>query len=134
MLTKKKRRLYQQRWRKGIGEEAYKKIVNASVKKYRSNPWVKTHQNINQRLKRSKDLLKWGNGYLCYVGILNYLTPQDLKKLWYRDNAASMLQPSIDREDSDGHYTVENCKYIEMKENRAKVRKLRTDEKIIKSI
>lgn len=50
-----------------------------------------------------------------------HLTPDDLKMMWHRDKAAEMVNPSIDRINTTGHYTIENCKYIEMKENRAKV-------------
>jgi hypothetical protein len=117
----KRQKIYQKRWIERIGIDEYRKLMNSYVKKYRSSPWVKTHQNINQRIWRSKNLEKWGNGYRCYVGIQNFLTPDDLKMLYERDNAKDMVRPSIDRKDSTGHYTVENCQYIEMNKNRAKV-------------
>lgn len=50
-------------------------------------------------------------------GIKNFLTFDDLKTLWERDGAASMVKASIDRINSDGHYTVENCRFIEQSEN-----------------
>lgn len=50
-------------------------------------------------------------------GIKCFLRWQDLKYLWERDNADSMKQPSIDRIDSNGHYALENCRFIELKEN-----------------
>ena len=42
----------------------------------------------------------------------------DFKTLWFRDKAYSMECPSIDRIDNNGHYSIDNCRYIEMAENR----------------
>jgi len=50
-------------------------------------------------------------------GIKNYITKEEIKFLWKRDNAFSMKCPSIDREDNDGHYCLENCRFIEMTKN-----------------
>ena len=50
-------------------------------------------------------------------GIKNYLSLEDLEFLWQRDAARLMLRPSIDRVDINGHYTLENCRYIEFGEN-----------------
>jgi hypothetical protein len=50
-------------------------------------------------------------------GIKNYLSPEDLKMMWFRDNAPLMEKPSVDRIDGDGHYTLENTRIIEYKEN-----------------
>lgn len=113
---------YQKTWINKIGMDEYRRLKSKYIKKYRAQPWIKTYQNICQRLRRSQDLESWGNKYRCYVGILNFLTPADLKKLWRRDGAAKMIKPSIDRKESTGHYTVDNCQYIEMAANRAKVK------------
>ena len=121
MTTRRKQRIYQRRWIEGIGEDAYRELRNSLCRKYRSKPWVKTYLGIKQRLKRSKNLDKWGNGYRCYVGIENFLTTSDLKILWERDKASEMIKPSIDRKESTGHYTIDNCQYVEMSKNRAKV-------------
>jgi len=50
-------------------------------------------------------------------GVQNFLTLNDLKTLWVRDNANKMNRPSIDRVDSDLHYTFTNCRFIEHAEN-----------------
>lgn len=51
-------------------------------------------------------------------GIKNFLTIADLIKLWHRDSAKDMRQPSIDRKDSDSDYTQENCRFVEFDDNR----------------
>ncbi len=51
-------------------------------------------------------------------GIRNLLTMEELIYLWIRDNAAKMVQPSIDREDVKQDYSLANCRFIEMDENR----------------
>ena len=50
-------------------------------------------------------------------GIKNKITRDDLKVLWFRDKGYAMKRPSIDRIDSDGDYTFDNCRYIEQAEN-----------------
>lgn len=50
-------------------------------------------------------------------GIKCLLTIEDLIYLWKRDKADEMKSPSIDRLDSNGHYSIENCRFIEFKEN-----------------
>ena len=47
-----------------------------------------------------------------------FLTLQDVKYLWQRDNAASMTTPSIHRLDSNKNYTLENCQVIEWAEHK----------------
>lgn len=51
-------------------------------------------------------------------GIKNFLTKDDLTSLWKRDKADLMTHPSIDRIDSDAHYTFDNCRFIEFDQNR----------------
>jgi len=53
-------------------------------------------------------------------GIKCLLTFDDLKFLWQRDDADSLTQPSLDRLDSCSHYTVDNCRFIELAENRGR--------------
>lgn len=59
-------------------------------------------------------------------GIKVLITHSELKSLWIRDNADKMKRPSIDRIDPDGHYSVNNCRFIECEENVA-MRRVRGD-------
>ena len=55
-------------------------------------------------------------------GIRCLLSKQEIEKLWLRDKAGDLKQPSIDRIDNDGDYTFENCQFIEVSENSKKRR------------
>lgn len=73
-------------------------------------------------LKKIKERCSGNDKFDSYTvkGIQNYLTEEDIKYLWIRDKAWLLVEPSIDRKENNGHYTVENCRFIEMVENRAK--------------
>ena len=82
-----------------------------------NNPWAKTLNKIRSRCNYKKHLnYKYygGKGIKCLISI------SELKKLWIRDKAYEMKEPSIDRKQSKGHYTFDNCQYIEMEVNRKK--------------
>lgn len=71
-------------------------------------------QNINTRCYNQKSLnFKHYGG----KGIKNLLTLDQLIVLWKRDRANDQIRPSIDRIDSDKHYCLENCRFIELSEN-----------------
>lgn len=73
--------------------------------------------NINYRCN-----YQLANKYKYYggKGIRCFLSLEDLRLLWHRDGAAKMKQPSIDRIDVTRDYTLKNCQFIEMEENRKK--------------
>lgn len=95
-------RLYKRKWRKN------------NPKWLDNHPWYRTLSNIHNRCNRKCRLdYKWYGGR----GIKVLLTANDLKKLWFRDKAFLLKEPSIDRIDSNKDYTKNNCQYIEKREN-----------------
>jgi len=60
--------------------------------------------------------------YYGAKGITNSLCLDDLIYLWERDQAFNLNEPSIDRINNSGNYTLSNCQFIEMSENRIKDR------------
>ena len=92
-------------WRDKHPKEMRKLIVN----------WVKSHPwYISYRQARQRCLI---NGCYSSKGIKFHMTILDFKYLWFRDKAYLMKKPSIDRKDNFGHYTIENCRFIELKDN-----------------
>ena len=81
----------------------------------KDNPWLKTYGNIQKRC----NLPSSHRNYRFYGGrgVKNLLTVKDLKFLWKRDHADKLKRPSIDRIDPMKGYTIENCRYIEFKQN-----------------
>jgi len=90
-------------------------MVNRRMKeKKKLTPWIILWYDINKRCNNSNAS---NYKYYGYKGIKNLLSQDDVKFLWFRDKAYEMKKPSIDRIDSNGHYCLENCRFIEMKEN-----------------
>ena len=85
----------------------YYNFTERNQKYYKKHPWAKTQRNILSRLKNNPR----------YKNILNFLKVKDLKLLWFRDKAYLMERPSIDRINPDGHYVLDNCRFIELREN-----------------
>ena len=80
----------------------------------KAHPWLSSYHSARTRCVNS--------GHEAYHryggrGIKLLMTTSDFKKLWFRDNASSMMQPSIDRKDNDKNYTVTNCRFIEKVKN-----------------
>jgi hypothetical protein len=77
--------------------------------------------NIEGRCNNSRT-----NKFVHYggKGIQNHLSFADLQRLWQRDRALEMKQPSIDRLDSTKNYFVDNCRFIEFDENRQNAKHL----------
>lgn len=82
---------------------------------FKTHPHLKyLWSNVNSRCGKKYDS-RWK--FYGGRGIKNLLTPNDLVFLWERDNAAKLSKPSLDRIDNNGNYSIENCRFIEFKEN-----------------
>jgi hypothetical protein len=87
-------------------------------KYHKNNPWIRTLLRIKQRCENPNSTFY---NYYGGRGIENHFKSYDeVKFLWIRDNASQMKKPSIDRIDSNGHYCLDNCRFIELSENTAK--------------
>lgn len=78
------------------------------------NPWVKSLNKARQRCnyRKHRNYARYGGR-----GIRCHITFAETKALWLRDQAALMDWPTLDRKDSDGDYTKENCRFIEHRHN-----------------
>ena len=100
-------------------EKNQKKLLRGTYKIIHAHPWNITLRDILQRCnnpKKSNYKHYGGRGIKCLI------TASELRELWYRDKAFEMKQASIDREDNEGHYTFENCQYMELRKNMSKGR------------
>jgi len=89
-----------------------------TYKRFRNNPWLEKLKSAQTRC-RNKDREYYGG-----KGIRCLLTESEIKYLWFRDKAWFQKIPSLDRKNSDGNYTFENCQFIEMSENGRKASKM----------
>lgn len=78
-------------------------------------PWYSHFKSAKERCKSYGIYFKNGTKFS--------MTMDDFKFLWLRDKANEMTQASIDRINSDLHYTLDNCRFIEMTENRLRIKK-----------
>ena len=83
--------------------------TKASIEWRKRNPWRRSYDGARSRCKPNMAYGK--RGIKCFI------TLDEVKKLWFRDEAYLMKKPSIDRING-GNYRFENCRFIEMEENR----------------
>lgn len=80
-------------------------------------PWKYTLKHIKQRCNNPNFTFYknyGGRGIECRI------TEEELKELWFRDEAYLMDKPTIDRKNNNGHYEFGNCEYIEKSINSGK--------------
>lgn len=80
----------------------------------RTKPWTFHLKAVRQRCNNPNHTYYKNYGA---KGIKCFLTEEQIKTLWVRDKASKLKLPSIDREDSKGHYTFDNCRFIEKADN-----------------
>lgn len=98
------------RW-KGGKSTIYDRTKKYLLSFYAHYPWKRVYKRIQNRCRYNKESSYYGR-------VKNLITIDELKFLWFRDKAYLMKEPSIDREDSRGHYVIGNCRFIEMEENK----------------
>lgn len=121
--VKANRRLYESEHRAEITaaravrmlDPEFKRTANDRAKAYNANnPWARTLAGARYRCESPKAVgYKWYGG----KGVRCLLTIDEVKMMWFRDNAAMMKRPSIDRVDSMKDYVLDNCRFIELVEN-----------------
>lgn len=85
---------------------------------YKRFPWMKSYKRAWTRCYNDP------NSAYFQRGIKMLMTPEDFRFLWDRDNASSMIQPSIDRKDGNKNYVRSNCRYMELVDNKRRSRKI----------
>ena len=86
------------------------KLLQYQKSYLRKHPWAKTWKSINGRCNDK-------TGRYMKMGIKNLISVNELKKIWFRDSAFLLKQPSIDRINNKGNYEFKNCRYIELLKN-----------------
>ena len=105
MFNKKEyNKKYKVRW-----YQENKERIDAINREYkRTHPWWKHFNSAQQRCR----------SWQSYKGVVEFhLTINEVKTLWFRDKADEMKKPSIDRIETTGNYTKDNCRFIEFLDN-----------------
>lgn len=89
----------------------HREYTKRRLKKY---PWFWHWSAARSRCNCKSD---FGYEYYGGRGIQFLITLEEVGKLWFRDKAFLLRQPSIDRKDNDGNYTFKNCRFIELSKN-----------------
>lgn len=109
------------RWREEHKEQiaqGRKEYDKGYKKKYFSKmPWYRHYANARARCKYpTHKTYKYYGG----KGIKMLMTLKEVGYIWIRDEAYKMYRPSIDRKDSNGHYSSGNCMFVELSDNCAR--------------
>lgn len=81
---------------------------------YARKPWVRHVEWARDRCTNPKAKAWPSHGA---KGIRVFLSIAEAEALWHRDKAAEMERPSLDRRESDKHYCIHNCRFLEFNIN-----------------
>ena len=77
------------------------------------NKLKRVYQGMKYRCSNPENARK----YYYDKGIKCEITYDELMSIWERDSGHLLKSPSIDRIDSNGNYSFDNCRFIERSEN-----------------
>jgi len=96
-----------------------KEIILAKSKIYRAKNLTELLQKTRFYNMKNRCGNRKAHNFKYYggKGIKCLMTYEELKSIWERDNASKLKRPSIDRINPNGHYTFDNCRFVEHSEN-----------------
>jgi hypothetical protein len=110
-LRRKRMRESARKRRKANPEKMKADSKKAYYKRKKEKPWLIAFYAAQDRAGDNQ----------CYENIKFLMTKEDFKYLWERDNASNMKRPSIDRINPKDHYRTDNCRFVELHENRTRI-------------
>jgi hypothetical protein len=114
-------------YKSGINKGYYSSYCRQCNKDYlrqysKDRPWIKYYDHSKFRCCYSTQ-----KRHKYYKNLEFNMTPNDFKFLWFRDRAWLLEKASIDRIDSKKEYNLNNCRFIELKQNQLQGLKERWD-------
>ena len=115
-------------WKKDWNKRNPEKKREMDREQRRKFPWKKHYDHAKQRCTNPNH-----DRYSSYggKGILFQLSLPEVKELYIRDNAKNMKLPSLDRINTYGNYTFDNCRFIEFDENNKRAKRKTGRTKIV---
>lgn len=103
-------REYMKEWRSKNRDK-----IRGYMKKYfKNNPWM-YHLELSRGRCKNNPYYNGENGRK----VLNTLTRDQIKFIWFRDVAWNLKKPSINRINTEGCYSLDNCEFIELAVNQS---------------